>query len=170
MKIVLIALGCLILLIVVVVLVGAMLPRQHVASRSAAFETSPERLFAFVDGPQTWRSGVAKYEVVTEQGHAKRWRETDRRGETITYEAVDRRPPSLLKTQIVTKNLPYSGTWTIALDGRDGTTVVRVTEEGEVYNPLFRFVSRFVIGHASSIESYLHDLGKAAGQNVRIEG
>jgi hypothetical protein len=45
---------------------------------------------------------------------------------------------------------------------------VRITENGEVYNPLFRFVSRYVIGHNRTIDAYLRALGQATGQEVRI--
>jgi len=47
--------------------------------------------------------------------------------------------------------------------GNDATTV-RITEDGDVYNLFFRFVSRFVIGHTRTIDAYLRALGKATGQ------
>jgi hypothetical protein len=34
-------------------------------------------------------------------------------------------------------------------------TRLTITERGVVYNPVFRFASRFIIGHAGSIEQYL---------------
>ena len=36
----------------------------------------------------------------------------------------------------------------------------RITENGEVYNPLFRFVSRFVMGHTRTIDTYLGDVAR----------
>ncbi len=33
-----------------------------------------------------------------------------------------------------------------------------IVEEGEVYSPLFRFVSKFIIGQASTVEKYLKAL------------
>ena len=47
----------------------------------------------------------------------------------------------------------------LAADG--GGTRLTITEDGEVYNPLFRFVSRFIMGHTSSIDRYLADVQKA---------
>jgi hypothetical protein len=32
---------------------------------------------------------------------------------------------------------------------------------------VFRFVSRFVLGHTRTIDGYLHALGKATGQDVQ---
>jgi hypothetical protein len=37
-------------------------------------------------------------------------------------------------------------------------TELTITENGEVYNPLFRFVSRFIMGHAATIEKYQRDV------------
>jgi hypothetical protein len=39
--------------------------------------------------------------------------------------------------------------------------MLRITEDGEVYNPVFRFVSRFVMGHTATMDKYLADVGKA---------
>jgi len=167
-KILLVGLALLAGLIFLLVAVGMVLPKAHTASRSAVFKSTPERLFALIDGPQTWRSNVRKYELLASQNDLRQWRETDRHGQTITYEAVERQPPTLLKTRIVTPDLPYSGSWTLNLEPEDGFTVLRITEQGDVYNPVFRFVSRFVIGQNRTIETYLRDLGMATGQEIKI--
>ena len=39
-------------------------------------------------------------------------------------------------------------------------SLVRITEDGEIYNPLFRFMARFIFGHEGTIASYLLDLDK----------
>jgi hypothetical protein len=133
MKYLLIVMGTLLALLLLVVVIGVLLPKTHTASRSAVFKTTPEQLFAFIDGPQTWRSNVKKYEPVGFSDGRRQWRETDDHGKIITYEAVERHPPTLLKTRIVTGNLPYSGTWTLNLEPGDGLTVLRITEHGDVY-------------------------------------
>ena len=168
MKLLLIVTGTLVALILLVVVIGMLLPKTHSASRSALFKATPEQLFALIDGPQTWRSNVKKYETVSSQDGRRQWRETDGHGQAIIYEAVERHPPTLLKTRIVTANLPYAGTWTMNLEPMDGSTALRITEQGQVYNPLFRFMSRFVIGQTRTIETYLRDLGAATGQRVEI--
>ena len=40
---------------------------------------------------------------------------------------------------------------------------VTITERGWVSNPIFRFVSRFVMGHTSTLDAYLRALGKHFG-------
>jgi hypothetical protein len=46
---------------------------------------------------------------------------------------------------------------------------LRVTEDGEVYNPIFRFVSRFILGQTATQDTYLRAIGKATGEDIRIE-
>lgn len=45
----------------------------------------------------------------------------------------------------------------------------RITERGEVYKPVFRFVSRFIIGHAATASAYLKSLGARFGATVVAE-
>jgi hypothetical protein len=168
MKIFLIAIGIVAGLLLLPVVVGMALPKAHTSSRSALFRSTPEQLFALIDGPQTWRSNVKKYELIAAPNGLRQWRETDAHGQTIAYEAIERQPPNLLRTRIVTLNLPYSGTWTLNLSPENGSTVIRITEQGEVYNPLFRFVSQFLIGQNRTIETYLRDLGTATRQDIKI--
>jgi hypothetical protein len=70
--------------------------------------------------------------------------------------------------RIATENLPYSGTWTFSLQAHNGITDVRITERGKVYNPVFRFVSRFILGHTQAMDAYLKALGKAVGEEVEL--
>jgi hypothetical protein len=168
MKILPVVAGCVVLLVLVVVVTGALLPKAHIASRAAAFNATPDRLFGLIAGPQDWRPDVLHYEVLPESAGHEMVRETTRHGGTITYEILDPRPPESITRRIATKDLPYSGTWTYKLQLDGARTVVRITENGEVYNPIFRFVSRFILGHTSTIDAYLRALGKATGQQVQI--
>ena len=167
MKIFLIVAGGIVLLIVCIVVIGALLPRAHVVSRAAAYKATPERLFALIAGPQNWRPDVLHYESASGPPGHNLMRETTRNGETITYEILDSKPPESMKRRIATENLPYSGTWTYSLQPQGEVTIVRITENGEVYNPVFRFVSRFIIGHTSTMDAYLRALGKATQQEVQ---
>jgi len=167
MKILLIVAGCILLVIVCVVVIGLLLPKAHVASRAASYKATPERLFALIAGPQNWRPDVLRYEDVSDPAGRRLARETTRNGETITYELMDSKPPASVKRRIATENLPYSGTWTYALQSKGDVTIVRITENGEVSNPVFRFVSRFVIGHTGAMDAYLRALGKATEQEVQ---
>jgi hypothetical protein len=149
--------------------VGALLPKRHVASRSATYRAAPEQLFALISGPQTWRPDVLRSETIAGPEGQPLLRETTRDGNTMTYEAFAANPPTSIGRRIVGKNLPFSGSWTYSLAPSAGGTTVRITEDAEVYNPVFRFVSRFVIGQTRTMDAYLRSLGKATGQEIEIE-
>ena len=94
-----------------------------------------------------------------ENGH-RRWKEASKSGPPITF-VVDRSTPDrLLVGRIADPTLPFGGSWTYELTpAESGTTTLRITEDGEVYNPIFRFVSRFVMGHDATIKQYLSAVG-----------
>ena len=50
-----------------------------------------------------------------------------------------------------------------------GGCVAVVTERGEVKHPLFRVISRFVIGHTRTIDGYLRDLAASFGEDAEPE-
>jgi len=168
MKIALILLAAILLLIVGVVAIGALLPKHHVVSRSARYRATPEQLFNLIVGDQKWRPDVTSCETADDDRGWVIQRETTRNGETITYEIKNIRRPTSLTRRIATQGLPYSGTWSFSLQPSGENTVVRITEDGEVHNPVFRFVSRFIIGHTRTLDAYLRALGKATGQDVEV--
>jgi hypothetical protein len=84
----------------------------------------------------------------------------------MTLEQVEASPPSKLVGRIADKNLPFGGTWTQVLTETEGSTTLAITEDGEVYNPIFRFMARFVFGYAATLEKYLRDLGRKFGEEV----
>jgi Polyketide cyclase / dehydrase and lipid transport len=169
MKVLLILVAGLVLLILGVAVVGVWLPKRHVVSRSASYRVTPEQLFSLIAGAQTWRPDVTKWETVSADGGRELTRETTGDGETITYEVLDRVPPVSLKRRIATENLPYAGTWSYALQSTGENTVLRITEDGQVYNPMFRFMSRFVFGQTRTMDTYLRALAKATGQEITVK-
>jgi hypothetical protein len=146
--------------------IGYALPRQHVASRHIELHQPPNQVYALISGPSTWRKGVKKYEVLPESG-GKLWREVDDYDNAVTYERVEDAPPRRLVTRIASK-LAYGGTWTYELTPTANGTDLRITENGEVYNPIFRFMGRFVFGQAATIEKYLNETAKHFGETPNI--
>lgn len=145
-----------------IVVAGMMLPQNHSVTRSAVVAAPPEKVWAAitdVGAYPEWRSGIDSVEVMSSGGRPA-WREISG-SDRVAYESVVSEPHSRLVTRITDKGLPYGGAWDFRLVPESGGTRVSITENGEVYNPVFRFVSRYVMGHASTIEKYLGDLGTA---------
>jgi hypothetical protein len=82
----------------------------------------------------------------------------------MTYEITSATPPVSLTRRIIGKNLPFDGSWTYTLSTSPSGTSVRITEDANIYNPVFRFMSRFVLGYTGTMDKYLQALGRATGQ------
>jgi hypothetical protein len=148
--------------------VGAALPKDHTVTRSAHFHRGAAELFGIVTGPPDWRPDVKKYEPLAPVNGRPRWREVTSQ-DTILYELVEATPPHRLVTRIADDSLPYGGTWTLELTGDEASTTVRITEQGEVRNVIFRFLARYAFGYTASIETYMKNLAKKVGEELRIE-
>lgn len=160
MKIVLIVAVAVVALLVLVLVVGRMLPVRHVVSHEATYLEPPDSLFASlvrVDAFPSWRSGVRRVEVLHGVGGRRSYREVGKDG-TLTFVVDEEIAPRRLVTRIADPSLPFGGRWIYELVPRGAGTTLRITEEGEVYNPLYRFVSRFVLGHDATITRFLKDL------------
>jgi hypothetical protein len=168
MKWALIAICVLAALIAVMAAIGAMLPKGHRATRKARFKQKPETIYAVITGPPDWRSDLKGFGNLPDKDGRKQWCE-ESQGKRITYELVEDLPPTRRVTRIADKGLPFGGTWTLEVGPEAGGAALRVTEDGEVYNVIFRFMSRFVFGQAGSIERFLKDLGKKFGEKAEIE-
>lgn len=163
MRYVWIGAGAIVAVVMLIVAIGYSLPVEHRASREATFKASPEAIFALittVDSFPSWRADVKSAEVLPSPDGKQRFREVSGDG-TIAYVVESSEPNRRLVTRIDDRSLPFGGTWTyeIVPAGNDRTTL-RIVEDGEVYNPLFRFVSRFVMGHDTTINKYLAAVGR----------
>jgi hypothetical protein len=157
--------GGIVLIVALIAAIGAMLPQSHHASRQARFRRRPEAIYAVIAGPPEWRSGVKSFGALPDG----KWWEEDAHKQKITYELAEDRAPTRRVVRIADRGLPFGGTWTIEIVPEGEGSTVRVTEDGEIYNVIFRFVARFFMGYTSTIEGYLNDLGRKFGEPVRIE-
>lgn len=160
-------------LVLAVLAVGWSLPERHRATRSIVLAVPPDTVFALiadVASAPSWRSGVTEVEILARipAGDVARYREHSS-GDVVTYEVVERMEGRRFVTRIADPDLPYGGTWTFDLEPHAGGTRLRITEDGEVRNPIFRFMSRFVFGHAHTIETYLGDVARSFGGTASLE-
>lgn len=162
------AVGVVVALVLAVAAIGYFLPVAHVASVAATIPAPPESVWTAVASPATydrWHPGVSRVDVLPPVNGRPSWRETSGDG-TITYVAEASEPPRRFVARIADHDLPFGGTWEYRLAPEGTGTRVTVTERGEVYNPIFRFVSRFVVGHTKTLTDYLKALGRRFGSEA----
>jgi len=144
MKWVLIGIAGLAAIIALVAIIGATLPRNHVATRSLALRRSPEEVWPVIM-QATAASGVP-------------------------VDVVESDPPRRQVTRVKDTEKMFGGTWTITLTPSSTGSTLKITEDGWVGNPIFRFVSRYVMGHHATMDGILKDVAKKFGEQPELSG
>ena len=136
--------GGLVVLFVVVVAVGSMLPRTHKASRTLRLKRAPA---------EVWPVLLSATQAAD-----------------VPVDVLERVPPHRLVTRVTEKEKNFGGTWTIAIDSIANGSTVTITEDGWVANPIFRVVSRLIIGHHATMDAMLTQVAKSLGEEPWLSG
>lgn len=157
-----IVVAALLVIIGLVALIGSRLPQAHVASREARLPVPPDAVWQVITDVEhyaAWRDDVSRVERLPDRAGKTTWVEHGSSGRTTM--TIDRaEPPRVLVVRIADPDLPFGGTWTYEIAPDPGGSTLRITERGEVYNPIFRFAARFVFGYEGTLRSYLSALEK----------
>jgi len=158
-------LGGLALAAALAALIGSRLPRTHRATGERLLAATPETLWRTltdVDEFPSWRTDVKRVTRLRDRDGKTMWVEEGGSGKmTFSFERMD--PPHLVVSRIADPDLPFGGTWTSEITPAPNGSRLKITEDGEIYNPLFRFMARFVFGYDGTINAYLSALEKKFG-------
>ena len=159
------ALVAVVAIVVLVVAIGYALPKGHHVSKTITLSAPPSDVFGaitnFARYPE-WRPDVQRIEILPDDGHGPGFREIGDNG-AIAYRVEKREPYTRLVTRIADPKLAFGGSWTYDLRPNGTGTDLTITEDGEVYNPVFRFMSRFVFSQSANIEKYQANLKRMMG-------
>ena len=157
-------------ILMLITAIGWLLPKQHTLTREARFRQPPEviwKTITDIDAMPSWREGLKSVKRRPDHNGLPSWSETLDSG-TIPFETEISQAPTKLIVRIADPKLPFGGTWRYEITSAPDGSTLRITENGEVYNPVFRFLSRFVFGHATTMEAYLRSLAKKFGEPPQI--
>lgn len=167
MRYVVLVVALLVALVIAVAIVGAMLPKEHTAVRSIELNQPPQAVWDSITDHASepkWRDDVAKVERLADKNGHPLWKETYKDGEELTMETREAVPPKRL-LRVIAEEGPFSGEWEFEITPLENNrSRVTLTERGAVGNPIFRFVSRFLIGHYTYMEKYLTALAGKFGE------
>jgi hypothetical protein len=153
-------------ILILITLIGWALPKEHVVTREARFHQPTEiiwKTITDIDAMPAWRQGLKSVKRLPDQNGLPAWVETLDSGD-IPLETVTSQPPLKLVVSIADRKLPFGGTWTYEIIAVLSGSTLRIREDGEIYNPVFRFLSRFVFGYTRTIDTYLKSLSKKFGE------
>ena len=157
-------LGLLVAVIALVVVWGALLPVEHSSTVARTYTATQERVWGLITSAEDfprWRLDIESVDVRERDttGRPFAWTEQSEFG-PIPIRITQRQSPDKLVCVIDTDDLPFAGTWTYRIeDLGDGTLRVSITEDGAVKNVVFRFMSRYVFGHDTTLKAYHDHLG-----------
>ena len=134
---------------IIVAAIGAMLPRTHVASRSLTLRRTPEEIWPVV-------IGIAG-------------------GSSVPADIIESDPPRKQVSRVTAAQKNFGGTWTITIapggpSSPERTSVLTITEDGWVANPIFRFMSRYVMGHHATMDGILRQVAKKFNEEPALSG
>ncbi len=160
MKKVAVSLGVLALLGLGTYGLGVALPQDHRAVVSKELDAAQGivwRAIADVEAYPRWRRGLDGVEVLPPGARGNGWTEVSG-SERLALVVLEEEPLRRRVVRILDEGLPFGGTWETELTPTATGTRVTVTEEGSVYAPLYRVISRFVMGHERTARRWLEDL------------
>ena len=152
-------------------LIGTRLPVEHLATTSAEFDHPPEVVWAVISDiaeQPAWRSAVDTIDRLPDRNGRLSWRETGAYG-SVSLELEENLPPLRMVTRITDPDLPYGGRWIYELEPLANGSRLTITENGEIYNPAFRFLAQFVFGYTGTMERYLDDLAIRLEKEVSVQ-
>jgi uncharacterized protein YndB with AHSA1/START domain len=169
MQWVLFVVGGLVGLILLLVIVGMLLPRKHIATSTLEVTKPPAEVWALVRDlgqvPAFWPEIKSSVRQPDRNGHEV-WLQTMKNGFALPLEIDEDQPPSRLVTRIAIEGkAPFGGIWIYTISASGAGSRVSVTEDGFVDNPLFRVVSK-AMGHHATLDSYLRALAKRLGETA----
>lgn len=163
MNIVLITLGIIVGIIILMVLIGYVTPVKHTASISEELKLPDHKLYKLLTNVKNypkWRTELKEVKVISES----EWVEVSKFGEmgfNFTELVENKRVVGTIKPD---KNMQFGGSWTYELEATgDKTTKLTITENGEVYSPFFRFVSKYIMGHKGTMKRFMQNLKNEIG-------
>lgn len=163
--------GVLVALILGVLVGGLLLPEEHHASRTLVTKQSPQAIWDAINNhadEAAWRSDVQSVTSLGERNGKPVWREDYKDGNKVTLMTTESKPPTRMVRELTDLEGPFSGRWEIDIAPKPEGSNVTITEIGRVSNPFFRFVSKYVIGHTTSMERYLKGLAGKFGEQAQF--
>lgn len=161
--------GILALLIGVLFGAGYFIEKSHTASRTVTFKAPPQTVWKIItdlESQPTWRKNLKEIKIIDATLNKESWTEISKSGDELSFKTKNKTEPSRYEAEII-NNSDFGGYWEVTLEPADGGTKLTLTEHGEIYNPMFRIISKLFFDMHATIDEYLTDLAAKLGETYK---
>ena len=170
LRVVLSVIGVLVLAGLIAYADGATMPVDHTISVTGTVAAPPAKVFALITdiaNGAAWRHEVKSVQVLPKDNGRDAWIEDLGAGQKMQFLALTTAPtnPSGHAVRTVeTKDPSYGGSWTYDLSPgpSPNTTTLKITEDGYINPPLYRFMMAHIFGPTKNLDQYMSDIQAAA--------
>lgn len=160
--------SALVLLVIVILVVGLFLPADHVATTRSRIDASPSDVWGQLadwEGWADWQPEITAVETRPDHDGRPVLLVTGGWG-SMLLEVVESDEPRRMVTDV--DGGAFRGRWTYEIERSDGGSVLKITEEGTISNPLFRSMMLLHDNHATML-AFHRALGERLGVAVEAE-
>ena len=148
---------------------GAHLPATHTISVTGVVPAPPEKVFTLITDVKNgtvWRSEVKSVTTLDPDRGRDHWVEHVAFHRYMTFLALDTVAPTLRRVKLDDPKAAYGGTWTYELSPgpSPASTTLKITEDGYINPPVYRFAMAHVMGPTKNLDTYMKDLQAAAAK------
>lgn len=151
---------------------GRTLPVEHLASSAMVYREPADTIWSHVRDISRyaeWWPDIESTRLVPDVEGREVWQLANRRDPGFPMVVVVSEPPHRLVTRVIDDGLPFGGTWTYEVTALDAGTRLTITEDGRIYSPIFRAVSRWFMGYHGTQEGFLTALAEYLGDTPAVE-
>ncbi len=159
------------ILVVIALIIGSQIPREHEATASIVIASPPQAVWdeiTDIERHPEWRSQLQTVKTVTP---GQKYQLTVLGSSALfELEVVESEPPR--RAVWLTRDIggPMNVRWRIDIEPRDEGCAVTIRESGTTDHPWFRFVLKHLIGYESFARAFLADLRAHALNRQAADG
>lgn len=160
MKIVFYILLVLVGLILIILFIGLLLPKERSATLSTEYKASPEEVYkALINNEDySYRTDLAEINIIEKNGDFEVWDEVSTTGNRIRFRTTLKEPYSRYEFDIIEAN-GFTGHWSAQLSESDkGGTIYTSTETVYIRNPFIRVMSYLFMDLTKFMYTFQEDL------------
>ncbi len=153
-------------LVALLAVIGSFLSKSHEVSLSLDCPLAPAALWdiiADIPGQTRWRKQLKEVTFISDAGGKPIWREVMERGRGLPLQTILSDPPKRMVRRICDPRLPFGGEWVYEIEPTSSGSRLTVTEHGEIYQPVFRLLSK-CFDLSATLRAYLRDLEECLKQ------